>query len=62
MILAGFESPLEAGFANIATHADLFGFLDLQECGARVPDRKKEFWILIQTGRLVAPIHCLSHP
>jgi hypothetical protein len=61
MILAGFQRPLKARVAYVATSADLLRLFDLEQGRAGVPDREEQLRVLIQTGGTVAPIHGVTH-
>jgi hypothetical protein len=56
-ILAGLESPLQAGVHYRATAAYTFGFLDLEEGGSRIPDGEEQFRVLLEARCAVTPIH-----
>jgi hypothetical protein len=57
MILAGFERPLQALFAHVATTTDELGFFDLENGGAGVSDREEELGVFVEARAAMAPVH-----
>lgn len=49
MILARFECPREALFADVAASAHDLGFFDLKDGRARIANGEEEFWVFIET-------------
>src|SRR5665647_565296 len=56
-VLAGLDSPFQAGLNDLTATADGFGFFYLEKRGAGVPDRKEQLGVLVQAGSAVAPGH-----
>src|SRR3954466_14640611 len=56
-VLTGLECPREAFLGHGASPAHGLGLLDLQECGARRPDREEQLRVLVAADRMVTPVH-----
>src|ERR671916_2208480 len=56
-VLTGLECPREAFLGHGAPPADGLGLLDLQERGARRPDREEQLRVLVAADSMVAPVH-----
>ena len=56
-VLAGLDSPFQAGLNHLAATADGFCFFYLEKRGAGVPDREEQLGVLVQAGSAVAPSH-----
>src|SRR3954453_6867737 len=56
-VLTGLEGPREAFLGHGAPPADGLGLLDLQERGARRPDREEQLRVLVAADRMVTPVH-----
>ena len=57
VVLTGLKSPLKTLLPDVATPADLLGFLDLEDGRTGVSDGEEQFRVFIETSRTVAPIH-----
>jgi len=57
MILTGFERPLQALFAHVATPTDELGFFDLENGRASVSDREEELGVFVEARAAMAPVH-----
>jgi len=56
-VLPGVNGPAKALLNRGAAPAHLLGFLNLQERGSAVPDRKEQLRIHLTTGGDMAPVH-----
>src|SRR3954468_18186504 len=56
-VLTGLERPGKARLGHGAPPADGLGLLDLQERGARRPDREEQLRVLVAADRMVTPVH-----
>src|SRR5215213_6197055 len=56
-VLSGLEGPRKARLGHGAPPADGLGLLDLQERGARRPDREEQLRVLVAADRMVTPVH-----
>src|ERR1700684_4450922 len=56
-VLAALECPLQTWLHHGASLADLFGIVDLQQRGTRVPDREEQLRIFVTAGGVVTPSH-----
>jgi hypothetical protein len=50
---------LQARVDDLATSADLFGLIDLEQGGTGVPNREEEFRVYVTTRGVVAPVHAV---
>ena len=57
VVLTGLKGPLKTLLPDVATPADLLGFLDLEDGRTGVSDGEEQFRVFIETSRTVAPIH-----
>jgi hypothetical protein len=56
-VLAELDGPFQADINDLAATADSFGFFDLDQREARVPDGEEQLGVLVQAGSTVAPRH-----
>jgi hypothetical protein len=49
-VLAGLQSPSQAGLYDLAATADHLGFFDLQKGRAGVPDGEEQLRVFLETG------------
>jgi hypothetical protein len=56
-VLAGLDSPFQAGFNDLAATADCFSLFYLEKRGAVVPDREEQLGVLAEAGSTVTPSH-----
>src|SRR5450759_343051 len=56
-VLAGLDSPFQAGLNDLTATAYGLGFFYLEKRGAGVPNREEQLGVLVQAGSAVAPSH-----
>src|SRR5258708_25266156 len=56
-VLPALECPLQARLHNGTAPAYLFGLVDLEQRGTRVPNREEQLRIFVTAGGVVTPVH-----